>query len=575
MSTNENNESSEKNSLISGNHSSIGINKLDHNIDNRRFSDSHNVVNNSTVNQNHTIVYEGHAAAEKLLSERCEEYRAFCRHVMNSDVIDRATRLRLNEKASMLSLSEDTAAKIEATVAATKQMTELSNTDRVTISLAKKAIAENDVTALLPKIIALANKTDNNEVQYLANLMLAVEDPAKCIARYERAEFDNYWQTFWTYLAYIRQNNSYKAEETFHKLDGWHNMPEDHLLLLNGAGCLVQYFTGNGSDSLRNTAMGYLQQYNSGDSCLDGFVRALQAIIGCTRPLSFGPNPAINFYMRLFGAKKSAASRPVFTPPVTTNNNVAPRQAPASARPAATTNPRPDKSGNFIKYLVIAGIAIAGALLFWPSGEKKNQENPEISSTEPAQTETAAMPSGKQNTKSSGNVAKQESGTYNSAKVTEKRKESASVSTNQNKQTKSDKSDSYASAKTDNQPVIEPYVERTPAEKVAEAKKLIKRYKPESAFPLLTEAAKSGNMEAYYLLAEMYYSGDGTKKNFDYAFELCSKAANAGNADAQFLLGMMYRLGRGTAKNIEKAKDWWSKAAAQGNEKAQLELKKL
>jgi ankyrin repeat protein len=85
----------------------------------------------------------------------------------------------------------------------------------------------------------------------------------------------------------------------------------------------------------------------------------------------------------------------------------------------------------------------------------------------------------------------------------------------------------------------------------------------------LAPLVKSGDAEAQFLLAGLYRSGKGTKKDLDRAMGLYEKAAKSGHADAQYTLASLLEK-RG---DIDQAFFWYHEAADQGQRKAQRKLK--
>lgn len=83
------------------------------------------------------------------------------------------------------------------------------------------------------------------------------------------------------------------------------------------------------------------------------------------------------------------------------------------------------------------------------------------------------------------------------------------------------------------------------------------------------EKAKSGNLEAQSKLAEMYFKGQGAKKDFSQAAIWALKAAEQGSPADQSLLGNLYRTGRGVPQDFSQAVYWSRKAAEQGEYRAQ------
>lgn len=86
-------------------------------------------------------------------------------------------------------------------------------------------------------------------------------------------------------------------------------------------------------------------------------------------------------------------------------------------------------------------------------------------------------------------------------------------------------------------------------------------------------AAEKGNAIAANNLGMMYDKGDGVAQNVPEAAKWYLKAAEKGHAPSQFNLGLMYTNGEGVPKDHEKAVKWLRKAARQGNVNAQKLLR--
>lgn len=99
------------------------------------------------------------------------------------------------------------------------------------------------------------------------------------------------------------------------------------------------------------------------------------------------------------------------------------------------------------------------------------------------------------------------------------------------------------------------------------------------AFPIIKVDAENGNAEAQYLLAEMYYYGQGTFIDESKAVEWYKRSAENGCPDAQYQLGCLYENGIEVAEDTDTADKWYKKAlkgysnaAAHGNVKSLYEL---
>ncbi len=78
-----------------------------------------------------------------------------------------------------------------------------------------------------------------------------------------------------------------------------------------------------------------------------------------------------------------------------------------------------------------------------------------------------------------------------------------------------------------------------------------------SAFNWYEKAANGGYAPAQYIIAEMYYNGNGVNKNLKSAFEWFDKAYENGYTDSAFYLGVCYTYGYGTDIDKDKAIEYY------------------
>lgn len=92
------------------------------------------------------------------------------------------------------------------------------------------------------------------------------------------------------------------------------------------------------------------------------------------------------------------------------------------------------------------------------------------------------------------------------------------------------------------------------------------KLKPEIGFQALGEAVKLGDPSAQFFLGALHIGGTLGKPN-DYAggFPYIRDAAAGGNVDAEFMLANMYKEGLGTKKDPKSAFTWYAKAAEHGH----------
>ncbi|MBR4227402.1 MAG: sel1 repeat family protein [Candidatus Methanomethylophilaceae archaeon] len=77
------------------------------------------------------------------------------------------------------------------------------------------------------------------------------------------------------------------------------------------------------------------------------------------------------------------------------------------------------------------------------------------------------------------------------------------------------------------------------------------------AFMWVKKAASNSNLEATFLLGQMYKAGCGCTIDLDLAFINLESAALKGHRGAQILLGNMYLKGEGVRANKSTAEHWF------------------
>ena len=85
-------------------------------------------------------------------------------------------------------------------------------------------------------------------------------------------------------------------------------------------------------------------------------------------------------------------------------------------------------------------------------------------------------------------------------------------------------------------------------------------------FDDILKSANNGEVESQYILGNMYYSGDGVRRNYFEAIKWYRKAAEQGHAKAQNNLGVMYANGKGVRYNLELARIHYGEACDNGSQ---------
>lgn len=94
----------------------------------------------------------------------------------------------------------------------------------------------------------------------------------------------------------------------------------------------------------------------------------------------------------------------------------------------------------------------------------------------------------------------------------------------------------------------------------------------ENSYDPIIAKAKAGDAGSQYVLATMYFNGQGVEKNQVEAFQWLKRSAEQNYAKAQFQLANLYQQGVGTPQDMKLAAHWYEKAALSGMTKAQFQL---
>ena len=213
-------------------------------------TDSHEVHNED--NSIHNITNITNVSAQKteieLLQERKILYLNACKRAYEDNVLEQSEKIELDRYRLELGLDEVTADNLleqvrQMTLRST-QKTELTSVGKIKLKQFSEALEKNDMQAVLRQIDsigALAGKFDNDELQCKYHMVLAAIRHEKCIEMFEQSKVDNYWKSFWTYLAYLKANKSGKASEVLFSLgERFPYYPEDNITLLAAAGSFVK-----------------------------------------------------------------------------------------------------------------------------------------------------------------------------------------------------------------------------------------------------------------------------------------------------------------------------------------------
>ena len=224
-------------SLGDANAISGGINLQDshyvYNTDNSVHKTVHQTVNNVTnVAANKTEM--------ELFQERKNQFAEQVNIFLEDNELQHEEIVRLEELRIELDLDELTARQIIANakkkVRANMRQTLLKGPAATMMKIITSYFVANDLGKIriqIPKLSAYAKQMDVDEVQHKYYVSLAAIDPQQLIGICEDNNLsDNYWRTYWSYVAYHKMGNQEKAEYALTDLYRFSQYPEENITLL-------------------------------------------------------------------------------------------------------------------------------------------------------------------------------------------------------------------------------------------------------------------------------------------------------------------------------------------------------
>lgn len=592
-----------------------------HTTDSNNTSNSHNtsigsISSGNVTNNNTTIIVDNATIGKLSLEEKMREYRSFCEANINNGIITNTVRNRLDAKADELNLGKDNCRLIEISIRERSGRASyvFSEFDRSTLQNVSATVRANanlgDLQKCISKLTSLAAKCDEEDVHYFLNLLRAVTDPSQQIRYYKDRTTDSYWQTFWTYIAYLKNDNIEQAENVIQSLSCWNEYySQDNIRLLF---CCGELFTENCSDIVAQNIRETFSSCTSYSRQLEGLYSAIKYLLqvgSSGRKLS--QNPEIDFYLSCIwgikpqsnksvgygGENYSAVAKVVeydnagFRKDVL--NVVAPKgptQIPNNSQQTKSTK----RSNGKISIVCIVCVIIGAAFLYFRSGDDDK------SSSKSAVATKSSTEQSKQTTTTAVTTKVKSTAPKSKAKPSSNTKPSATKATKQTTTVTSSKPKTEPNSATSVQrtttkvvtdapkPKVE--VPATPSPATQSTPEVVRAsVSPETmsvrealdkgrnslnngdysrAALCFRHAADKGSAEAQYEYAVLVKNGSGVAKNNYSAFYYMKKAAEGGYSKAYRELGEMYHGGRGTTKDRAQAEYWYRKAVNVGDQRA-------
>lgn len=610
----------ETGSLVGGTANAVHTVNSNSNNTSYNTSDSHNTsigsISSGNVTNNTTIIVDSATAGKLSREDKIRQYKSFCEASISNGIITGTLRQKLDNKAEELGLDTESRKSVEAAIRekTSRSGYELSDLDRCTLANTGefiKANAEtNDLQNCISKLKPLAAKSDDDDVHFYLNLLLAVTNPSLLIRSYIERTTDSYWQTFWTYVAHTKNGQREKAETVRTELSAWEEYSQDNIKILYSFG---ELFSGQTSQIVINSVRNTIKDCSYHSPQLEGLCEAIRFVISLgsgNRRLS--GNPSIDFYLsKLWGIRPQQVKTPSYgsydsndavrkaaagitdnigktavrtagggTGQQSGNYAQAPRQTPRQApslTPDPTVNPTvpPTKKNRAPLYIGVgvAAFALAFLLLRSPESEPVSESKAsKVTNVEQnAAQKPAAKPASTANTAQSTSSRTISSQGTSTAKPTNTASKAAKPSTTaSNTQVTRQEAPKQAVPKPAAPKPTAPRsaADMTANEALSAGQGYLRNGDYSNASKYFKSAADRGLAEAQYEIALLYKSGAGVAQSTANAFTYMKSAAEAGFTKAYRELGEMYHGGRGTAKDRTQAEYWYKKAVDTGDQKA-------
>ena len=215
-------------------------------------NDSHNTTTyDQSVVYNKSVVNNISKSTSELQQERAQSFLEQCKLAFSKGggLITEEQRTSLETLRLSMGIDDAEAARIieVARKSSGGRMTSLGTRDVTTLKNVDRYIENNSINLLkgqIPRLAAIARDYNVEEVLYKYNMLLAALNPEELIKNYEKSSADEYWQTYWVAIAYMKLKRVAEAENAIVKLGHFTDYSEYNSLLLSVVGA----FNENGAE---------------------------------------------------------------------------------------------------------------------------------------------------------------------------------------------------------------------------------------------------------------------------------------------------------------------------------------
>ncbi len=192
------------------------------------------------------IVSQPKKTVAEELTEKKRSYRAECKKYCNDGFISEEAFRKLENYRIELDLDQDIAKEIldEVKSLSKKVRTELPPAGRIKLEYAADAIARNDERAIASAIVNLEGwmgRVQVGELNQMYYQLFAIVHPGQYLDHLKKDTKEDYWKTYWSYVAYGKQGLQSEAEMSLAELTAWDSFyPTQNQSLLSVVGFLMR-----------------------------------------------------------------------------------------------------------------------------------------------------------------------------------------------------------------------------------------------------------------------------------------------------------------------------------------------
>lgn len=219
-------------------------------IDNSRTDNSvHNVYDNSVhnIHYDQRVIYERQKSQEEITAENEGAFMQTILSYLEDGILDQNEYVNLKILARQKGISDIRAQQlineIRSNVALKNNGTNNSFIADRTVREIKAALCFGNceiIKSKFPAIKQLADNIHNNDIQFYSNMLYASLNPESCVVELMNTPLDNYWQQFWSCIAFLKCGKPESAAAIMSRLGGY-GFPIGNLSLLMAISSLAEY----------------------------------------------------------------------------------------------------------------------------------------------------------------------------------------------------------------------------------------------------------------------------------------------------------------------------------------------